>query len=56
MKTKVQEWIANNFTGQITQKDWPALPGGIVLQDEAGGEMFCWWNFLEEKVEFKIAD
>lgn len=56
MRAKIQQWIDDNFTGQLVQEDWPILPGGTIVSDTEGGELFCWWNFLEEKVECKIAD
>lgn len=56
-RKKVQKWIGENFCqGKMEQEECPAVPGGVILRDEKGGEMLIWWDFLEEKTHYKIRE
>ena len=56
-RDKVQEWIGENFCGgEMEQEKCLIVPGGVILRDEKGGEMLIWWDFLEEKINYKIRE
>ena len=56
-REKVQSWIEGNFEQEgVEKEDWPMLPGGRILKDRKGGEMLVWWDFWEEKINYKIRE
>ncbi len=56
-KESVAAWLVLNFEpDEVTTEDYPLLPGGLIIRDKTGGEMLCWWDFLSEKVCYKIKE
>ena len=54
-KEKVMKWIKKQFIeDRITTKDFPVLPGGTIVRDKEGGEMFVFFDALTDSVKYQF--
>ncbi len=53
---KVLAWVAENFTDDVTVTPWPLLPGGVLIKDLSGAEMYVYWDMLTDQVKYTYPD
>lgn len=54
-RLEVQKYITSNFNLlDFWVKEFPLLPGGVVLEDSEGEEILVYWDIVKQKIKWEV--